>query len=446
MISSLYSSTSLVIAALALGGARLAHANGILRNGAGARSMGIGGAIVAHPDDPLSAMSANPAGLAGFSRSAASFGAVSIYADATFYSRVDGPVSLTRNWGAAPDLAAAIPLEGTPVTLGFSIIPEVMRLSEWRYTDAPGGLDGNTSYGFRPHHAGIIGVRMAAGAGVKINEQWSAGASIGMSYQDISLHAPFIFQNFAPLRGIKTPLDLETRDNDAWNGDIGVLFRATDSLTLGLNYRTSTHITSEGTASGNASVQLQNLGLGNARPDFRYDATVDTALPQSLALAAHWKANERLHFSGQVEWVNWSDSFDTLVIHLANGNNADLNGLAGGPSLTDRIPLDWDDAIVLRLGVEYSPAERWWLRAGYCYGANPIPSRNTTPLNAAVTEHTITAGLGYAGENYRADFAWQYDLPHSGRTGVSNILDGEYSNTSTSLRAHWFGVTFTKFF
>lgn len=424
----------------------LVHANGVLRNGAGAHSMALGGAVVAHPADPLSAMSANPAGLAGFSRSAAGFGVVSIYADATFSSRVDGPVGLTRQWGVAPEIAVGIPLENTPVTLGLSVIPEVMRRSEWRYTDAPGGLDGNTSYGFRPHHAGVIGVRLAAGAGIKINDQWSAGASLGMSYQNISLHAPFIFQSFAPLRGIKTPLDLETRDNDAWNGDIGVLFHATKSLTLGLNYRTATGITSEGRATGNADVQLENLGLGNLRSDFRYDAVVETGLPQSLALGAQWKAGGRLHFSGQVEWVNWSDSFDTLVIHLSNGNNADINAIAGGDTLTDRVPLDWDDAFVLRLGVEYSPAERWWLRAGYAYGANPIPSRNTTPLNAAVSEHTLTAGVGYEGESFRADFAWQYDLPHAGRTGESGILDGEYSNTSTSLRAQWFGLTYTRFF
>lgn len=438
--------SSLIVTALAAGSAGQAHANGILRNGAGGRSMGMGGAIVGNPDDPLSAMSANPAGLAGMPHGALAIGAFAIYADATFLSRVDGPVGLAKQWGVAPELAIGIPLHDSRVTLGFSLVPEVARLSEWYYTDAPGGLDGNTSYGFRKHSAEIISVRAAAGAGVKINERWSAGASIGLAHQDISLHAPFIFQNFAPLRGIKTPLDLDTSDDDAWNGDLGVLFHATDTLTIGLNYRTATHITTEGSAAGDADVQLENLGLGAARSDFRYDATVDTALPQSLALGAHWKANDRLHLSAQVDWVNWSDSFDTLVIHLANGNNADLNGIAGGDSLTDRIPLDWEDAFVFRLGMEYSPAERWWLRAGYAYGGNPIPSRNLTPLNAAVSEHTLTAGVGYEAKSFRTDFAWQYDLPHTGHTGVSNILDGEYSNTSTSLRAHWFGLTFTKYF
>jgi long-chain fatty acid transport protein len=421
-------------------------ANGVNRNGAGARSMGVAGASVGAPLDPVAAMYANPAGLAAMRDSTLTLGAMAIYADAKFTGGVESSVDLSEPFGIAPELALAIPLRDAPVTLGVSVIPEVTRLSEWYYTDAPGGLDGNTSYGFRLHNAEIVSVRAALGAGWQVNEQLSVGASAGLAWQDISLQAPFIFQNFAPLRGIKTLLNLDTEDHDAWNGDIGLLYKASDRLTLGLNFRTKTDITSEGTAAGNADVQLQNLGLGAARPDFRYDATVETALPASLTAGLHYKHTERVHFSAQVDWINWSDSFDTLVIHLSNGNNADLNGLAGGSSLTDRIPLDWGDAWVGRIGVEYSPADRWWLRAGYAYGGNPIPNRNLTPLNAAISEHTLTAGVGYTADKWSADFAWQYDLPHGEDTGVSNILDGEYSGTSTKLAAHWFGLSVTRRF
>jgi long-chain fatty acid transport protein len=431
---------------IALGTAGNVSANGVLRNGAGGRSMGVAGASVAAPLDPVAALYANPAGLAAMRAPALTLGAMAIYADATFTGGVEASVDLDEPFGIAPELALAVPLRDTPVTLGLSVIPEVTRLSQWYYTDAPGGLDGNTSYGFRLHNAEIISVRTALGAGWQVNDQLSVGASAGLAWQDISLHAPFIFQSFAPLRGIKTPLNLDTEDHDAWNADLGLLYKATDKLTLGLNFRTKTDITSEGTAAGNADVQLQNLGLGAARSDFRYDAEVETALPAVLTAGVHFKHTKRLHFSAQVDWINWSDSFDTLVVHLSNGNNADLNAIAGGSSLTDRIPLDWDDVFVGRLGVEYSPADRWWLRAGYAYGDNPIPNRNLTPLNAAISEHTLTAGVGYVAEKWNADFAWQYDLPHGENTGVSNILDGEYSGTSTKLAAHWFGLSVTRRF
>lgn len=420
--------------------------NGVNRNGAGGRSMAVAGATVASPLDPVAALYSNPAGLAALRGTTLTAGVMAVYADAKFVGGVEDSVDLDEPFGLAPELALAVSLQDAPVTLGLSIIPEVTRLSQWYYTDAPGGLDGNTSYGYRLHNAEIISVRTALGAGWQVNDQLSLGASAGLAWQDISLHAPFIFQSFAPLRGIKTPLNLDTEDRDAWNGDIGLLYRANDRLTLGLNFRTKTDISSEGTAAGNADVQLANLGLGAARSDFRYDAEVETALPASLTAGLHFKATEQLHFSVQADWINWSDAFDTLVVNLSNGNNADLNAIAGGSRLTDRIPLDWDDAIVGRVGVEYSPANRWWLRAGYAYGENPVPNRNLTPLNAAISEHTLTAGVGYLAEKYSVDFAWQYDLPHGERTGVSNILDGEYSGTSTKLAAHWFGLSVTRRF
>jgi long-chain fatty acid transport protein len=420
-----------------------AGANGVNRNGAGARSMGLAGAVVAQPGDPLATMAANPAALTNSNKITLTLGGMAIYADAEFTNKVNGTVDLAEPFGIAPEAALAVPLTDTPFTFGLSVIPEVTRLSEWRYRDAPGGLDGNTSYGHRLHSAEIISIRAALGVGVRLSDRWSIGASGGLAMQDISLHAPFIFQHFRPLRGIKTPLDLETEDNNAWNGDLGVLFRATDSITLGLNYRTETRIRSKGTASGNADVQLRNAGLGSARPDFNYQAVVETALPASLTAGVHWQANEKLRLSAQVDWVNWSGAFDTLVIHLSDGNNADLNGLAGGDSLTDRIPLDWSDTLVLRGGVEYSPAERWWLRAGYAWGENPIPAKNTTPLNAAISEHTLSAGIGYAGDGYAIDLGYQYDLPNTVHVGRSNIRDGEYSNSSTKLAAHWMGLSLT---
>lgn len=431
----------LPLAALLL--ADCALANGVNRNGAGARSMGVAGASVANPDEPLGAMYSNPAGLSLLRERQITLGMLALYADAEFSGGASGTVDLAEPFGIAPEVALALPLGDLPVTLGLSVIPEVTRLSEWNYRDARGGLDGDTSYGYRLHSAEIISIRSALGAGWQVTDRLAVGASAGWAYQDINLHAPFIFQSFAPLRGVKTPLDLDTEDTDAWNGDIGLLFRCTDTLTFGLNYRTKTEITSTGTASGDADVQLRNLGLGAARSDFRYDAEVETALPAALTAGLHWKAQERLHFSAQLDWIRWSDAFDTLVVNLSNGNNADLNGLAGGDSLTDRIPLDWDDAFVGRVGVEYSPVGNWWLRAGYAYGANPIPNRNLTPLNAAISEHTITAGVGYRAQSFAVDVGYQFDLPHTEHTGRSNILDGEYSGTSTKLAAHWFGASVT---
>src|SRR5204862_8129661 len=76
------------------------------------------------------------------------------------------------------------------------------------------------------------------------------------------------------LRGLKTLLDLETRGFGA-NATAGLLYRPHRSVQLGLSYTSPTHVHTEGEATGNVGAQLATLGLA-LRPDFRYDAEVDT--------------------------------------------------------------------------------------------------------------------------------------------------------------------------
>jgi len=109
--------------------------------------------------------------------------------------------------------------------------------------------------------------------------------------------------------------------------------------------------------------------------------------------------------------------------------------------VVDHVPLDWEDRFVYRLGVEFEPVDDVFLRLGYSYGKNPIPAQNVTPLNAAISEHTLSAGVGFMLGNAVVDIGYQYDLPSLVRVNGSNILDGEYSNSSVETSVHWLGVS-----
>jgi len=56
-------------------------------------------------------------------------------------------------------------------------------------------------------------------------------------------------------------------------------------------------------------------------------------------------------------------------------------------------------------------------------------------------EHTLTTGFGYRHGRYHVDVAYQYDLPHRERVGVSGYQAGEYSNSSVEVGIHWVGLT-----
>ncbi len=139
--------------------------------------------------------------------------------------------------------------------------------------------------------------------------------------------------------------------------------------------------------------------------------------------------------SAQVDWIDWAHAFDTLHISMSNGSNPGVNGVLG-PGFRDNVPLNWSSEFVYRVGWEYAVTDNLALRLGYAYGQSPVPDSTLTPMTAAITEHTFTAGAGYRWGRYSFDIAYQYYIPATQNVGQSGLLSGEYSNSSTTFSAH----------
>lgn len=415
-------------------------ANGIYRNGAGARAMALGGASVGLDAQALEALHSNPASLSATNGVMLQLGVVGAMAQGEFSNAANANSSLRESFGAAPEAAIVYPLESVPVALGFAVIPDALASVDWRFVDAPGGLDGNTSYGLQRHHAEIIAYRAAFGASWQISDALSLGAAIGAEYNRNTLVAPYTFQSHPVLRGFKTLLDLRT---EGWgvNGDIGLVWRPCEKIVISLSYRTPTDLETDGDANGNAGTQLQNIGAGSFQPGFHYDAEVSTKLPQVATAGISWQARPRLRAVLQVEWINWSDSFDELDIRLSNGSNADINGFLGSDQIHDVVPLDWKDRFVYRAGLEFAASEEFILRTGYAYGANPVPDSTVTPMSAAIFEHTLSGGIEWRRGRWAVAAAYQFQFPSESNVGTSGLASGEYSNSRTEVQAHWFGLT-----
>ncbi len=408
------------------------EASSLYRNGIGARSMSLTGSDVAVASDPMGAMYANPAGLAYLSRPEVQLGGTVGYVHGTFDNAANNGATL-NNWGAIPELAFGLPLGDSPVTLGLSFLPEAALSADWTYTDAPGGL-GGVSYGNQTHRSDITVLRSALGAAVKLGEKWSLGASVGLIYNDNKLQAPYIFQN-TPLAGAKTLLDLNT-DGFGVNAHFGAIYRPNDRWQFGVSYRTETSVRSRGDATGDVGTQLAVPSV-----PFHYDAQVNNHFPQMATAGAAWQFHPRWRWSMQLDWINWSDSFDRLPVKLYNGSNPGVNAAMGSSTVEDEVPLNWKDQFVYRTGIEYAASEEWKLRAGYSYGNSPVPDATLTPMTAAITEHTLGLGAGWQRSRYTLDFGYQVELPAEQSVGVSALRSGEYNNSRTGIQIHWFTVT-----
>lgn len=415
-------------------------ASGIFRDGAGARAMALGGASTGQPDQPLEALHANPAGLSLLDGPTLQLGLGGAVADGEFSNAVNANGSIRDGFGVWPEAALAYPLESIPVTLGIAFIPDAILGAKWNYVDAQGA--GGTNYGAQGHQSEIVTLRSTFGASVQVCESLSFGASVNAVYNRNKLQAPYIFQNYPGLQGFKTLLDLET-DGFGVNGMFGLVYRPCDSVNIGLSYQTEMRVNSKGDAFGNAGRQLTAMGLGGAQPDFHYDAEVVNVFPQTVSGGLSWQMCPRARALFQVDWINWSDSFDDLNIYLRNGSNGDINGVLNTPNIYDVVPLEWRDQFVYRFGLEYQATDEITLRAGYAYGRSPVPDHTLLPLTAAIMEHKVTAGLGWENGRYGIDLAYQYDLPASQSVDMSALAGGEYSNSRTEVSVHWFALTGT---
>jgi long-chain fatty acid transport protein len=416
------------------------HANGIYRDGFGAQSMAMGGANTAWAADPLGAMTANPAGLGFLIGPQFNLGFMGAITEGTFSKGTNSNGSLDNSLRALPEAAFGIPLKNTPVTLGISFVADSLMLADWTFNDPPGGLGGNVSYGVQRHDSEIILLRPALGAAVRMSSKLSFGVSVGLLYNENTLHTPYTFQNLqpssdAPYNGAKTLLDLHT-SGFGWNVQAGLLYKPFTNLQAGLSYLSPSRLYTTGDASGDPYAQF---GVSPGPLAFHYNADVRNVFPQEVSVGLSWKPHQKWRVAGQLDWINWSDAFRTLPVKLSNGT-APVSGVLGS-TFQDNIPLNWQDQFVYRLGLEYAVLENLFLRAGYAYGASPVPNSTLTPMTAAIMEHTLTAGVGYQWGNWTVDLAYQYDLPVTRNVGASGLLSGEYSNSSTEVSVHVIALT-----
>ncbi len=434
----LSSNLAILVAALGFAAVLNAPAAGLFGDGADARTIAVGGNDVAQSGSALGAMNSNPAALSALSRNQFELALGGTYASGDFDQADGESADLRELAGYIPAAALAIsaPL-GVPLTFGVAVLPDIMSAADWRYRDAPGGLGGSTSYGRQTHRSQILALRTSIGVAAEVTRRFSLGASVSAIYNENSLEVPYIFQSQPVLSGFKTLLDLNTSGFGV-GFNVGAQFRPTSTVTLGLSYRPHTVIHSDGSASGNASAQLLALGGGFAQvdPNFRYDAEVRTDIPQTVSTGFEWQAIRQLRFIGGIDWINWSNAFDRLVIDLSNGSNPAINGVVGSSAMRDVAPLRWRDQLVYRAGIEYAATDHFTFRGGYSYARSAVPSETLTPLTASIFEHKVSLGAGYRTGRYHTDLAWLWALPVTQHVGQSALLAGEYSNTSVRVTQH----------
>lgn len=263
----------------------------------------------------------------------------------------------------------------------------------------------------------------------KINEKVSVG--VGFSYimgnVELTQRVPTFSTLLPPTPAANDGWVSLKGDGTGFSFNAGVLYKASEKVSLGLSYRSLSTIKFEGDA---VFTDMQALAT------FFPGGTGKTELPMPADLKAGiaYNVNEKLTVEADFEYVFWN-AYKELKLDIPDGPNFPITGEPLQTASVDE--KDYKNAYLVRLGGEYS-LEKLALRLGFVYDMSPVPDKSLEPLLPDSDRLEGIIGLGYMfSENVRVDAAYQY-IKASERTVTSptNEFPGTYNST-----ANLFGLT-----
>jgi long-chain fatty acid transport protein len=409
----------MAVLSLVLWMGRALVADGIVRDSLGAISGGRGGTNLAFGDN-LGLINDNPAGLSHVPGWRLDLGADLLRIEVE-YEDPTNDTSAEENIFALPLAAVSWQaLEApTPVTLGVGLFIPAGFGVEYE-------LD-NDIFGNRKYEAESSLVKLLGSCAVELGGGLSLGASAGPAYEASRIEAPYTFQTGA-LQGVPALVELEADGvGVAWA--VGLQWRIFPSWTVGLAYIGETRIGLE----GSFDADLTGV-LPAPDPTGRYRLELHKTWPRSLGAGTAYRF-ERAALSLDVVWFDWSSAMKDFAFDLKNGDNPAFDATAG-PTPSDRFPLNWHDSLSIRLGAEYYLTRVDTLRAGYTYSTNPVPDDTLTPLLPATLQHGVTVGYGRRFGPVSLDVAYQFAFGSRHEVGESEILGGDFDDSSSVTRTH----------
>ncbi|UCF31124.1 MAG: outer membrane protein transport protein [bacterium] len=384
--------------ALALS-ATAAFAGGFRVPEAGSKAMGLSNAFVGMADDP-SAVQFNPAGITQLDGTQIYFGTTYI-GTSNEYTDTGGTTTPAEEMTFfPPHFYYTNHLGDGDLWFGLGVAVPFGLGTEWDVA----------SFELIVTDTLIEMVKINPAIGYRASENLSL--AFGIDYYKI-MEAKL--ENEALLPG-PTPAYQEFEgDGDGYGFNFGLLYTASDMLSVGFAYRSGVSPDLE----GDLTVTIDATGL--PAPGFPTPGSADINLPATAALGISYKLSPRFTLNADLDWTAWSD-YDELKLSVP----------ALGPATV--LPKDYSDEIAYRVGLEYDLNEAWNLRGGFLIESMPIPEETYDPRLPDGDRVGISIGAGYTKDAWTLDLAYMFvdfsdediDNDITDAYGQLQTVDGKY--------------------
>lgn len=275
----------------------------------------------------------------------------------------------------------------------------------------------------------------------KLTDTLSFGAGVSLQY----VTAQFESRSGQDALNVRARLNA---DGWAWGGNFGFMWQPTETVRVGLAYRSQVNHKADGYLKTEVSFGSRLLGSFKSN-----DGHAEMSAPHVITLTGTWKATEDLRLSALARWTNWSSFKDlpisgtslyqatTIAKDVANHNG--MGALVSNPSSKTAPTYNWKDSWLFTVGADYDINDEYTVRGGVGYEISPVDDDKYRSATIPDTDR-LWLSLGatwHASKNLQGDFGIAY-LKGIGNKDLYNESTGQKVGEFDKLDAILWGAQF----